>query len=178
MAVCSATTPRRLLSERRRRERRMHHVGRPLTERPSMHHRALRRAVPAAATLLGLAALAAPPTFAAAPAGGGVIVPAVDVDYNTGSLALSGFPAASAETITVARDGVTLATATGTTDATGLLNLNVPNIVAPEPLACWTGFTPDIIAGDIVTVADATTGTNSITMPSFSVDRPSQVGSN
>jgi len=72
---------------------------------------------------------------------------------------------------------VTIATATGATDATGLLNLNVPNIVAPEPLACWAGFTPDILPGDTVTVADATTGTNSIIMPDFTVDRPSQVGS-
>src|SRR4051794_1925733 len=162
MAVCSATTPRRLLSERRRRERRMHLVGRPLIERPPMHHRALRRAIPAAATLLGLAALAAPPTYAAAPAGGGggVIVPAVDVDYNTAAISLSGFPAASAETITVVRDGVTVATGTGTTTGAadpagaGLLLVNVPNIVAPEPLACWTGFTPDILPGDTVTVTD------------------------
>src|SRR3954469_3667140 len=117
-AVSAAIKSRRLLSERRWGERRMHRVGRPLTERPPMHHRALRRAIPAAATLLGLAALAAPSSYAAAPAGGGgggVIVPAVDVDYNTAAISLSGFPAASAETITVVRDGVTVATGTGTT---------------------------------------------------------------
>src|SRR4051794_9749282 len=175
MAVCSATTPRRLLSERRRRERRMHHVGRPLTERPSMHHRALRRAVPAAATLLGLAALAAP-TYAAGGAGGGggVVVPGGEIDYNTASIVLSGFPAATAEPVTVTRDGVTIATSTVTTDGTGLANLNVPNIVAPEPLACWTGFTPDILPGDTITVG---AGVGGIVVPDFSVDRPLQSGS-
>ena len=131
-----------------------------------MHHRALRRAAPVAAALLGLAALASP-TYAA-----GVVVPNVDVDYNIGAVTLSGFPSGSAETITVTRDGVPIATATGTTDGVGILNLNVPNILPPETFACWTGFTPDILPGDTVTVTDATTGTNSITMPDFSVDRP------
>jgi len=120
-----------------------------------MHHRALRRAAPVAAALLGLAALASP-TYGAA----GVVVPNVDVDYNTGAVTLSGFPSGSAETITVTRDGVPIASSTGTTDGVGILNLNVPNILPPETFACWTGFTPDILPGDAVTVTDATTGTN------------------
>src|SRR5439155_22001296 len=126
--------------------------------RPSMHHRALRHAAPVAAALLGLAALATP-TYAA---GVGVVVPGVDVDYNIGAVTLAGFPTGSAETITLTRDGVPIATSTGTTDGAGILNLNVPNILPPETFTCWTGFTPDILAGDTVTVTDATTGTNSI----------------
>jgi len=137
-----------------------------------MHHRALRRALPFAAMLLGCGAIVVSTAHAAA----GVIVPAVDVDYNTGSVALTGFPAGSAETITVTRDGVNIATATGTTTAAGGLSLNVPHILPPEVLACWTGFTPDILPGDTVTVTDATAGTNSIVMPNFSVGRPSAVG--
>jgi hypothetical protein len=135
-----------------------------------MHHRALRRAVPAAATLLGLAALAAPNTYAAG-GGGGVLVPTAQVDYNTASIALANFPAGIAVPISVTRDGTTIATATVTPDATGLANLNVPGIVAPEPLACWTGFTPDILPGDTVTI-----GAGTIVAPAFSVDRPTQIG--
>ena len=133
-----------------------------------MHHRALRRALPFAATLLGCGALVGSTAHAA---GAGVPVPAADIDYNTGSVALAAFPASSVATVTVTRDGVVNATGTGTTDATGLLNLNVPKIVAPEPRACWTGFTPDILPGDTVTVTDGTTG-GSLVMPDFSVDRP------
>jgi len=135
-----------------------------------MYHRALRRAVPVAAMLLGAGAIAASSSYAAP----GVVVPGGEIDYNTASVVLSGFPANTAEPVTVTRDGVVIANAAVTTDGTGLANLNVAGIVAPEPLACWTAFTPDILPGDTITVG---AGAGGIVVPDFSVDRPTIAGS-
>ena len=51
--------------------------------------------------------------------------------------------------ITVLRNGVKIGEATGTTDNAGLLEVNHPGGV------CWTGTTPNIIAGDKVVIAEA-----------------------
>src|SRR5947209_17329550 len=50
----------------------------------------------------------------------------------------------TADNVAVLRNGVTVGTASGTTDATGLLEVNHPGGM------CWTGFTPDIRPGDVV----------------------------
>jgi hypothetical protein len=143
-----------------------------------MSHPLLRSAAPFGAVALSVAAIAAP----ASAAGGGVIAPGGEIVYNTASITLSNYPA-GAVPITVTRDGTTIATGTDTVDGTGVGNLNVAGIVAPEPLSCWTGFTPDILPGDVVTigasavpVGGAGVGAGTFTMPNFSVGRPTQVG--
>jgi hypothetical protein len=139
---------------------------------------ALRRGLPLGAAILGLAAL--PGSALAAP---GVVAPGGEVVYNTASITLSNYPA-GAVPITVTRDGTTIATGTANVDGTGVANVNVAGIVAPEPLDCWTGFTPDILPGDIVNigasavpVGGAGVGATALTMPNFSISRPAQVGS-
>src|SRR3954451_547245 len=149
-----------------------------------MPHPILRSAAPLGAVALAAAALAAPASAAGgAGGGGGVLAPGGEVVYNTASIPLSGYPT-GAVPITVTRDGATIATGTANVDGTGVSNLNVDGIVAPEPLDCWTGFTPDILPGDIINVGasavpvgGAGVGATALTMPNFTVGRPAQVGS-
>jgi large repetitive protein len=48
----------------------------------------------------------------------------------------------------IVRNGVTIGTASGTTDADGLLEVNHPGGV------CWQGVTPNIMAGDVLRVTE------------------------
>jgi large repetitive protein len=48
----------------------------------------------------------------------------------------------------IVRNGVTISTATGTTDADGLLEVNHPGGV------CWQGVTPNIMPGDVLRVTE------------------------
>src|SRR3954471_1039645 len=151
-----------------------------------MPHPVLRSAAPLGAAVLAAAALAAPASAARGAGGGGgggVTAAGGEVVYNTASITLSGYPT-GAVPITVTRDGATIATGTANVDGTGVSNLNVDGIVAPEPLDCWTGFTPDILPGDIINVGasavpvgGAGVGATALTMPNFTVGRPTQVGS-
>jgi hypothetical protein len=136
-----------------------------------MYHRVLRRAIPAAAMLLGAGAIAASSSYAAP----GVVVPGGEIDYNIASVVLSGFPTGTAEPVTVTRDGVAIATTTVTTDGLGNAALNTPGILPPEVLSCWTGFTPDILPGDTIIIGAA--GAGGLVVPNMSVDRPVQSGS-
>src|SRR5262249_4275861 len=77
----------------------------------------------------------------------------------------------TAVTVNVVRNGVVIANANGTTDATGLIEVNHPGGV------CWNGSTPDILTGDVVqalTAPDtgdaATTADGMVTQPAFLVD--------
>src|SRR3954466_4339992 len=149
-----------------------------------MPHPILRSAAPLGAVALAAAALAAPASAAggAGGGGGGVIAAGGEVVYNHASITLSGYPT-GAVPITVTRDGATIATGTANVDGTGLANLNADGIVAPEPLDCWTGFTPDLLPGDIISVGasavpvgGAGVGATPMTVPDFSVSRPTQVG--
>src|SRR3954447_3680177 len=76
--------------------------------------------------------------------------------------------------VDVIRNGVNVGTATGTTGADGLLEVNHPGGV------CWIGFTPDILAGDVVQateVANPTVGDATRTSE-ISVETPTLVGGN
>src|SRR5256885_10318761 len=72
---------------------------------------------------------------------------------------VDGWPANTDVRVDVLRNGVNIGTAVGKTDATGLAEINHPGGF------CWIGFTPDIMAGDVVqatrvdnpTVGDSTT---------------------
>src|SRR3954452_2059682 len=155
-----------------------------------MPHPVLRSAAPLGAAVLAAAALAAPASAAGGAGGGGgggggggVAAAGGEIVYNPASITLSGYPT-GAVPITVTRDGATIATGTANVDGTGVSNLNVDGIVAPEPLDCWTGFTPDILPGDIINVGAAAVpvggagvGATALTMPNFTVGRPTQVGS-
>jgi chitobiase/beta-hexosaminidase-like protein len=148
------------------------------SERPIGMHPILRSAAPLGAAALAAAAIAAP----ASAAGGGVVAPGGEVVYNTASVTLSNYPN-GAVLVTVTRDGTQIASGTANV-AAGIANINVAGIVAPEPLDCWTTFTPDILPGDIVTVGasvvplgGAGVGATALTMPNFSISRPTQVGS-
>src|SRR5881394_143398 len=135
----------------------------------------LRNAATLAGAALALGALASPALAAGGGGGGGgVAAPGGEVIYNTASITLSTFPV-GATPITVSRDGTVIANAVANVDGTGLANLNVAGIVAPEPLDCWTGFTPEILPGDVITIGGAA-GTT-VTAPNFTVERPTQVGS-
>src|SRR3954470_12199401 len=145
-----------------------------------MPHPVLRSAAPLGAAVLAAAALAAPASSAAGGAGGGgggggggVAAAGGEIVYNTASITLSGYPT-GAVPITVTRDGATIATGTANVDGTGLANLNVNGIAAPEPLDCWTGFTPEILPGDRIVIGGATGAT--VDVPDFSVERPTQIG--
>src|SRR4051794_7646618 len=59
-------------------------------------------------------------------------------------VAVDGWPANTGVRVDVLRNGVNVGTATWTTDAAGLAEINHPGG------ACWTGFTPDILPGDVV----------------------------
>src|SRR3954454_15578385 len=133
-----------------------------------LHSRLTRRAAPLGAAALALTAIAAPAY------GAGVAAPGGEVIYNTASVTLSTFPVGATPT-TVSRDGTVIANATANVDGTGLANLNVAGIAAPEPLDCWTGFTPEILPGDVVTIGGSA-GTT-ITALKFTVERTPQVGS-
>jgi hypothetical protein len=152
-----------------------------------MPHPFLRSAAPFGAVVLAAAAVAAPASAAGGAGGGGggagILAPGGEVVYNTASITLSNYPTGPVA-ITVTRDGTQIAAGTATVDGTGISNLNVAGIVAPEPLSCWTGFTPDILPGDIVNVGasvvplgGAGVGATPLTMPNFTVGRPTQVGS-
>jgi len=92
-------------------------------------------AVPAAAS----AAFVEPPQMPHAP----TVFP--DRDF----VSAEGYDNDTAMRVTVLRNGVKIGEAFGTTDAEGLIEVNHPGGV------CWTGTTPNIIAGDKVIVAKA-----------------------
>jgi large repetitive protein len=60
-----------------------------------------------------------------------------------------GGPAGQALNLEIVRNGVTISTASGTTDADGLLEVNHPGGV------CWQGSTPNILPGDLLRVTEA-----------------------
>src|SRR3954452_17818170 len=109
-----------------------------------MRHPLLRTAAPLGAAVLAAAALAAPAS--AAP---GVIAAGGEIVYNTASVTLSNYPTGPVA-VTVSRDGTVIANGVVNVTGTGIGNLNVAGIRAPEPLDRWTGFTPDILPGDVV----------------------------
>jgi hypothetical protein len=109
--------------------------------------RRLARSVP---TLLGAAAVAA--ALVAAPASAnttGVIF----VEPDIAGMELMDFDPGADLSVTITRGGVTVATARGKADATGALNLNNLGPIG-DGEACFTGFTPDMLPGDVVTVDD------------------------
>ncbi|HZQ28839.1 MAG TPA: choice-of-anchor D domain-containing protein [Acidimicrobiales bacterium] len=59
----------------------------------------------------------------------------------------------AALTVVVTRNGVQIGTVSGTADATGAFNVNHP------PAVCFTGSTPDLLPGDVVTVTSSANGT-------------------
>src|SRR2546423_14479925 len=76
--------------------------------------------------------------------------------------------------VDVLRNGVNVGTATGTTDADGLLEVNHPGGV------CWIGFTPDIMAGDVVQATEVANPANgdATRTSEISVEKPSIAGGN
>ena len=98
----------------------------------------------ATAAAVGLWALA-PATSHAAEAGGHLVAVLPD----SSGLELSAYPIDADLTVDVLRAGVTMATATVTTDGTGAASIN------GGTQDCWTGVTPDILPGDSVEVSGA-----------------------
>src|SRR3954451_15202880 len=98
-------------------------------------HPIFRSAAPLGAPALAAAAIAAPASAAGPPAGGGgaVVAPGGEIVYNTASVTLSSYPTGPVP-ITVTRDGTVIANAVANVDGTGISNVNVAGIVAPEPL--------------------------------------------
>jgi hypothetical protein len=148
-------------------------------------HPILRSAAPLGAAALAAAALAAPASAAGGPAAGGgaVAAPGGEIVSSSASITLSDYPT-GAVPITVTRDGATIATATANVDGTGIANLNVNGIAAPEPLDCWTGWTPDLLPGDIINIGASAVPLGGagipatvMTVPNITVSRPTQVGS-
>lgn len=74
----------------------------------------------------------------------------------------------------IIRNGVTIGTATGTTDADGLLEVNHPGGV------CWQGVTPDIMPGDVLRVTEDANPANGYEVRTQGVSSPQAeiVGSN
>jgi large repetitive protein len=92
-------------------------------------------ALPAAAS----AAFVEPPQMPHAP----TVFP--DRDF----VSADGYAKHKAMRVTVLRNGVQIGEATGTTDGAGLIEVNHPGGV------CWSGTTPNIVAGDKVVIAEA-----------------------
>jgi hypothetical protein len=111
------------------------------------------RACGRAATLAGLAALAlAAPAQARVTPGHGVTVLA-----NIDMVVASGWEQDDVVTATITRGGRIVGSATGTARALPApdgfgLEINHGPAGAPQPGDCWDGHTPDILAGDLVTV--------------------------
>jgi large repetitive protein len=74
----------------------------------------------------------------------------------------------------IIRNGVTIGTAAGTTDADGLLEVNHPGGV------CWQGVTPNILPGDVLRVTEQATPGNGYEVRTQGVSAPQAeiVGSN
>src|SRR3954467_5981705 len=115
----------------------------------SRHLPRLARYAPLAAALLGSAALAAP-AGAQAPVGVPP-VPFVGITSNTSEIIAEALAPA---TVTVKRNGATLAPGTFVHSTDGPFGATPAGLAgAALPIGCWTGFTPQILPGDVVTVA-------------------------
>jgi Chitobiase/beta-hexosaminidase C-terminal domain len=130
--------------------------------------RALGRCAPLAAALIGSAALAAP-AGAQAPVGGPV-VPFVGITANTAEIIAEGLSPAD---VTVTRNGATLATGAFVDSTDGAFTVNSAEIAAAGlPIGCWASFTPQLLPGDVVSVA----GERPVTIPAVTAEAPQQVG--
>jgi hypothetical protein len=127
--------------------------------------RSLARYAPLAAAILGSAAFA-PPAGAQAPVGGAP-VPTIQITYNTADILLADVTAA---TVSVKRGAANLAT--GTVDGDAVANEFGVNsfhlALAGTPTGCWNGFTPQMLPGDVVTVA----GQGPVTIPDITAEPP------
>jgi hypothetical protein len=129
--------------------------------------RTLARYAPLAAAILGSAAIAAPAHAQAVGGGGGGAVPTIRIAYNTSEINAAGMTPASA---TVARGNVTLSTGGFDGDpAVGEWGLNsMHNVLGLLPTGCWNTITPQMLPGDVVTVA----GEAPITIPDITAQPP------
>src|SRR5437764_3446698 len=93
-----------------------------------------------AAASLAVAAPSAPAAISMPPAFPHEVTVFPERDFVT----VDGWPANTDVRVDVLRNGVNVGTATWRTDAAGLAEINHPGG------ACWTGFTPDILPGDVV----------------------------
>src|SRR5437764_6581710 len=145
---------------------------------PLQQPRSLGRWAPLAAAVLGSAVFAGP-AQAAKPAGGAgcVCVPSIIVTYNEAGI-LDGLATTAGGAATVTRGGVTIAN--GVVDggvAPGALppaefGINSAHLaLAGVPQGCWTGFTPQILPGDVVNVDG-----QSIPIPDITADPPVLAG--
>ena len=127
--------------------------------------RKLGRYAPVAAALIGSAAFAAP-AGAQAPVGAPV-VPTIQVTYNTADVFIGNL---TATTVSVKRGAASLATGTVDGDpVAGEFGVNSFHLaLAGVPTGCWNSFTPQILPGDVVTVA----GQDPITIPDITAEPP------
>src|SRR5437764_263987 len=93
-----------------------------------------------AAASLAVAAPSAPAAISMPPAFPHEVTVFPERDFVT----VDGWPANTDVRVDVLRNGVNVGTATWKTDAAGLAEINHPGG------GCWTGFTPDILPGDVV----------------------------
>ena len=119
------------------------------------------------AAVLGASALAAlgPSPAAAAVNGTHVIAPL----YRTSGIELSGYSPTTTLNVTASRNGVTLSTATATTDSAGATAIN------GGAADCWTGTTPEMLPGDTITVS-GDGPVDSMVVQSITAGRPELVG--
>src|SRR3954469_4632362 len=130
--------------------------------------RKLGRYGPLAAAILGAAAFAAP-AGAQAPAPAPA-VPFVGITFNTSETLAEDLSPAN---VTVTRNGATLATGAFVDSTDGAFTVNSAEIAAAGlPIGCWNGVTPQILPGDVVTVA----GEAPVTVPDVTADPPQVVG--
>src|SRR3954447_14003015 len=132
--------------------------------------RTLRHCAPLAAALIGSAALAAP-AGAQAPVGVPP-VPTIAITYNTADILLADVTAA---TVSVKRGAANLATGTVDGDpVAGEFGVNSFHLaLAGVATGCWNSFTPQMLPGDVVTVA----GQDPVTIPDITADTPIVEGS-
>jgi len=130
-------------------------------ERASRSARFLRRSAPLAAVVLGCAAFAGP---ASAAVSGTHTIGALP---NTSGIELTGYTPGESLRIDELRGAATIATATGTADTTGALDIN------GGTAACWTTTTPEILPGDTISVS-GNGFTDTMVVQNMTVERPAQ----
>src|SRR4051794_30860852 len=115
----------------------------------------------------------------AAPAGASVTGPGVRAGHNVSVFAtidfigVFGYSVGTPMTIEVVRGGRTISSVTADTISTadgGGLELNHGPVGAPAPGDCFEGFTPNVVAGDVVRIT-ADGGTDEVTVDNVHIDQ-------
>lgn len=105
-------------------------------------------------------------------------VHSVTVSKDQSTVVVDGLAAGDAVRVELRRNGVQIGTALGTAPAGGVFELNHRVDNDTDPAVCWTGFTPEILGGDVVTVSSGA-GVDEVVVTDIAVTQgPTRVDAN